>query len=643
MATVRFRPAVSTLAIVSLGLLLAACGGGPTATAPQAPSDVVATPGPGYVTVTWKDNSDDETGFEVFRTPAAGLTAQQVAASAGKVGPDVTSFVDMGIEPGQEYSYSVAASNATGSSTPAQASGATVVPVGVDFMVGTNNRANSVDTNGSLFVVYLVFPPEVLEDEALTIEVEFTGPPEWNSGSPLTYACPPGRCTGKEKGYFWVSWHSITAVAGEYTLTATVNGVTYTATASLADAGFKFPRPTDIAVTSATTTDVAATWTHPAGAMSTYLSVFSGNYETLLRTETIGPATSHTISGLELPDGLYTLEVVPLNTDVSGYPLKVADLGLSYASVRFLVGDVIASECASPEEVVTIPDAELLQAVRDALGRPTGDLTCLDMALLTRLEHDNGGITNLAGLQYAVNLSHISLHDNDVADVSPLADLTSLLFLNLNVNEVTDVGPLRNLVNLTDLHLCCTTGNITDVTPLEGMTNMTWFNISNHELGNDVAWQLLQNYPNLRGLWMGNNGLTDFAQVANWPDLEILQVYGSTIPDLTPIIDLSRLHTLEIGWSTIADITPLYGKTELTYLNLDGLDLTDITFLQEFEQLQTLLLAYNQLTTLAPLVANPGIGAGDYVDARNNPLDLTDAAVQADIQALLDRGVNLDY
>lgn len=450
MATVRFRPAVSALAIVTLGLLLAACRGGPTATAPQAPSNVVATPGPGYVTVTWKDNSDDETGFEVFRTPAAGLTAQQVAASAGKVGPDVTSFVDMGIEPGQEYSYSVAASNATGSSTPAQASGATVVPVGVDFMVGTNNRANLVDTNGSLFVVYLVFPPEVLEDEALTIEVEFTGPPEWNSGSPLTYACPPGRCTGKEKGYFWVSWHSITAVAGEYTLTATVNGVTHTATASLADAGFKFPRPIDIAVTSATTTDVAATWTHPAGAMSTYLSVFSGNYETLLRTETIGPATSHTISGLELPDGLYTLEVVPLNTDVSGYPLKVADLGLSYASVRFGVGDVYSSDCASADEVVTIPDAELLRAVRGALGRPTGDLTCLDVALLTRLEHDNGGITNLEGLQYAVNLSHISLHDNDVADVSPLADLTSLLFLNLNVNEVTDVGPLRNLVNLTD-------------------------------------------------------------------------------------------------------------------------------------------------------------------------------------------------
>lgn len=198
-------------------------------------------------------------------------------------------------------------------------------------------------------------------------------------------------------------------------------------------------------------------------------------------------------------------------------------------------------------------------------------------------------------------------------------------------------------MNLTDLHLCCTTGNITDVTPLEGMTNMVWFNISDHELGNDVVWQLLQNYPNLRGMWIGNNGLTDFTHVADWPDLEILQIYGSTIPDLTPIVGLSQLHTLEVAWSTIADITPLYGETQLTYLNLDGLELTDITFLQEFEDLHTLRIANNQITSLAPLVANPGIGSGDYVDARNNPLDLTDAAVQADIQALQDRGVNLDY
>lgn len=409
------------------------------------------------------------------------------------------------------------------------------------------------------------------------------------------------------------------------------------------DPSFKFDRPTGITVTSATSNSVTATWSLPVGTGGIYLNLQERNSGRTLAARVVGAVDTFTFEGLELADGVHTFEVVPVNSDVYNYPLKVPPFGLSYDGAQFLVGDALAPDCVSADQVVSIPDAELLRAIRGALGLPTGDLTCLDLALLTRLEHDNGGISDLEGLQYAVNLSHLSLHNNDVADVSPLADLSALRFLNLNINEVTDVASIRNLVNLTDLHLCCTTGNITDVTPLEGMTNMVWFNISDHELGNDVVWQLLQNYPNLRGMWIGNHGLTDFTHVADWPDLEILQIYGSTIPDLTPIVGLSQLHTLEVAWSTITDITPLYGETQLTYLNLDGLELTDITFLQEFEDLHTLRLAYNQIASLAPLVANPGIDSGDYVDARNNPLDLTDAAVQADIQALQDRGVNLDY
>src|SRR5690554_795378 len=66
------------------GLLLAACGDpavpeGP----PAAPSDVSAVAGPGYVTVSWTDNSDDETGFEVYRltTAPAGVVGVGPATS----------------------------------------------------------------------------------------------------------------------------------------------------------------------------------------------------------------------------------------------------------------------------------------------------------------------------------------------------------------------------------------------------------------------------------------------------------------------------------------------------------------------------------------------------------------------------------
>ena len=51
--------------IATTCLVVVACGGG--ATGPQPPkaaSDVSATAGPGYITISWTDNSDDETGFK---------------------------------------------------------------------------------------------------------------------------------------------------------------------------------------------------------------------------------------------------------------------------------------------------------------------------------------------------------------------------------------------------------------------------------------------------------------------------------------------------------------------------------------------------------------------------------------------------
>lgn len=641
MATVRFRLAMSALAIVTVGLILVACGGGPTSTAPQAPSDVMATPGPGYVTVTWKDNSDNETGFEVFRTASAGLTSQQAGSSVGTVGPDVTTFVDMDVELEQEYQYSVVARNATGSSSPGATTAGATVPVGVDLMVGTNNRRWE-DANGTIFAMYFMLPEEVLTDESLVFNIQISGPPGWNNDGLYNLNCGSESC-GLWKGFTWASRNGVTALAGEYTLTVTVGGQAYTATTTLADPAFKFDRPTEITVTSATPDSVTATWSLPAGTGGVYVIVHEGDFGPAVASRVLEAVSTYTFEGLELVDGVHTLEVVPVNSDVYNYPLKVEPFGLSYDGAHFLVGDAVAPECTSANEVVTIPDPELLQAVRDNLARPTGNLTCLDMALLTRIDYPDGGIANLQGLQYAVNLGDLSLHNNNVSDLGPVAALPRLWNLSLNLNQVTDVGPIRSLTSLTSLHLCCSDGNITDVTPLEGLVNMQFLNLTGHHLGDAVLWPLLENYPDLQGLWVGENDLTDLEQLANYPALRHLQISGNNFPDLTVVASLDNLIELQLHWAQIGDLTALYEMTQLEILDARGLLLTDVGFLEEFEQLHTLVIADNEITTLAPLVANPGIGAGDYVDARNNPLDLTDAAVQAEIQALQDRGVHIDY
>ena len=57
--------------------------------------------------------------------------------------------------------------------------------------------------------------------------------------------------------------------------------------------------------------------------------------------------------------------------------------------------------------------------------------------------------------------------------------------------------------------------------------------------------------------------------------------------------------------------------------------------------LTSLSLRYNDIHDLHPLVTNAGLCCGDSVDLVDNPLDAPEA--QADIQTLMNRGINVYY
>ncbi len=99
---------------------------------------------------------------------------------------------------------------------------------------------------------------------------------------------------------------------------------------------------------------------------------------------------------------------------------------------------------------VSFPDIILENAIRDALGIFFGILTPADMANLTSLTATNLGITDLTGLDTAVNLTFLDLGFNQIRDLSPLLGLTLLGQLWLENNQITDIGALAGLVNLRD-------------------------------------------------------------------------------------------------------------------------------------------------------------------------------------------------
>jgi hypothetical protein len=67
--------------------------------------------------------------------------------------------------------------------------------------------------------------------------------------------------------------------------------------------------------------------------------------------------------------------------------------------------------------------------------------------------------------------------------------------------------------------------------------------------------------------------------------------------------------------------------------------ITDLSGIEHCTELQRLDLRYNQISDISPLVNNSGIGEGDRVDLRDNPLN--DEAYEVHITALQERGVEV--
>ena len=128
---------------------------------------------------------------------------------------------------------------------------------------------------------------------------------------------------------------------------------------------------------------------------------------------------------------------------------------------------------AATAQTVRIPDPNLRSIIKSTLDKETGaNITQEDMASLEILEVFHSDISDITGLEYAINLTELHLGRNRVLDVSPLKDLTNLIHLDLHRNQIiSDVSPLEDLTNLVWLSL---RGNdISDVSPLKDLTNLT--------------------------------------------------------------------------------------------------------------------------------------------------------------------------
>lgn len=318
-----------------------------------------------------------------------------------------------------------------------------------------------------------------------------------------------------------------------------------------------------------------------------------------------------------------------------------------YAEYRGLTTELAISVASNPAPyppfAVNIPDPNLLQAIRDTLDIQTGDITDTDLWRLTDLQAAGLGITDLTGLEAAVNLASLDLGENQIGNgLAPLSGLTKLNFLRLARNGISDLNPLSGLTGLTSLYLL---GNaISDLSPLSSLSALQELRILANPISDlapiaglpnlttlEIRFSWLELYPGseqqqiVDTLVSGGIDVT-YTPTVNIPDagllfaiqeeldlldrpirdyeiagFERLTAVDLEITDLTGLESATSLTNLDLSRNLIDDLGPLAGLTSLTDLRLIGCQVSDLSPLSGLANLSILRLDFNEVVEVNPL------------------------------------------
>lgn len=327
-------------------------------------------------------------------------------------------------------------------------------------------------------------------------------------------------------------------------------------------------------------------------------------------------------------------------------------------------------------------DRRVESAVREALGKPSGEISGSDLAGLIRLTlrgagslsglegarnlveltiTDSPGLSDLSALSGLTGLRSLVLGRNSVADISPLAGLTGLKKLIIYEDGVADISPLAGLAGLQSLEIGGT--RVRDISPLSRLANLESLELwQNREL-QDIS--PLAGLAGLRSLRLLINRIADISPLAGLTGLEQLSLDDNLVADLSPAAGLKKLSQLTLNLNRVRDVTPLGGLSRLSVLEMDFNRVEDISALSGLKKLSHLSARGNEITDISPAAGlsgmvslnlngnriqsvSPLVPAGGKKDLslriKGNSLDLSPGSRPlADLNLLSGMGAEVEY
>ena len=233
----------------------------------------------------------------------------------------------------------------------------------------------------------------------------------------------------------------------------------------------------------------------------------------------------------------------------------------------------------------------------------------------------NGVIRELLQL-YALN--KLSLADNAISDIGPLAALGGMRSLDLSGNRIADISALAQLANLRTLNL---DGNpVADLSPLYGLQELGSLSLLGVKLPEGEPAALSSALPacailtdgeedgvqsiwlsgvcfdtNVEELDLSGLGIRDLSCLSRCGELKKLVLTDNAVSDLSPLMNLQKLERLMLAGNQISDLRPLLAMTGLRQLDVSRNSVSETSALANLTRLQSLDLSDNPLVDFSGL------------------------------------------
>lgn len=262
-----------------------------------------------------------------------------------------------------------------------------------------------------------------------------------------------------------------------------------------------------------------------------------------------------------------------------------------------IISKMNSYDTLSPDsnKYISFTDTKVEQAVREKLGKDTGNISVKELLSIYRLKLPQG-VKSLKDISKLTNLEYLDAGQLKLKDITAIENLTKLRVLYLQRNSISDISALKKLSKLEVLSL---NGNqIVSITPLSTLTNLHELYIRENKISNIEALNKLTKLELLEG---GKNSIQNIENLKNLKNLKSLSLDDNQINNITGLKALTNLKNLDLSNNKITTINALQNISGLETLYLQRNNISNISALSALKKLRVLSMNGNEIADLKPL------------------------------------------